>query len=368
MRVHIVCRQPDPTRILQRLANLLASGTGWTVGHDYDPAADLNYAFPYLDMRGNMPERVAALFTHREDIIPAKVALWRRCAEQAVLRITWASQYEADLAPHGPTRRILPPLDREHFSSGRERKPPGMQLRAGVSGYTYSGGRKGERLLAQTLQHGASQMFEWSGVGRGWPVPTRLVPYAELAAWYRSLDLYVCPSLIEGIPYGPLEALACGVPVVIPRGVGLLDDLPEMPGITRYTCGDVRDLAHRLATIKADIEAGDIDREALRAVTEPFTEEGWITGHLEAFADLAVAHQPARLTSGQRRGAGSSPACGGTCLAWPSLSLRIPRTPTRTCIPIERTATSAGVEPRRRCGSWPRRNGSRCSTWTRTPS
>lgn len=292
MKVHIVCHKPEGDRILQRLANLLASGTGWSLGPAFDPDADLNYAIPYLEVPNHTSTPVAALFTHREDVQPAKVVRWGRAAEQVGLRITWASQYERELGRYGPTRRILPPLDREHFSPREGGGTLRPTLRAGVSGFTYTAGRKGERLLAAVLETDAARGFEWSAIGRGWSLPTNLLPYGQLPEWYRSLDLYVCPSLIEGIPYGPLEALACGIPIVIPRGVGLLDELPELPGITRYSCGDAQDLERALAEAREGLSK-PIDRAALRAATDSYTEEGWITGHLEAFSSLSAQPQSA---------------------------------------------------------------------------
>lgn len=53
------------------------------------------------------------------------------------------------------------------------------------------------------------------------------VPTEEMADWYRVLDLYIAPQRWEGFGLTPIEAMACGVPVVATR-VGafetLLDD------------------------------------------------------------------------------------------------------------------------------------------------
>lgn len=40
------------------------------------------------------------------------------------------------------------------------------------------------------------------------------IAHADMPAYYNSLDLYVCPSAIEGTPNPVLEAMACGVPVI----------------------------------------------------------------------------------------------------------------------------------------------------------
>ncbi len=40
------------------------------------------------------------------------------------------------------------------------------------------------------------------------------VPHAEMPGYYNSIDLYVCPSKIEGTPNPVMEAMACGVPVI----------------------------------------------------------------------------------------------------------------------------------------------------------
>lgn len=49
------------------------------------------------------------------------------------------------------------------------------------------------------------------------------VPRARLAQLYRSSDAFVLPSLVEGFAQTPLEAMACGIPVIITPNMGVAD-------------------------------------------------------------------------------------------------------------------------------------------------
>lgn len=50
------------------------------------------------------------------------------------------------------------------------------------------------------------------------------VPVHEIADWYKVLDLFIAPQRWEGFGLTPLEAMACGVPVVATR-VGAFEEL-----------------------------------------------------------------------------------------------------------------------------------------------
>ena len=53
------------------------------------------------------------------------------------------------------------------------------------------------------------------------------VEHEDLPAWYRSADLVVCAPWYEPFGIVPLEAMACGVPVVATRVGGLIDTVVE---------------------------------------------------------------------------------------------------------------------------------------------
>ncbi|MDH4208791.1 MAG: glycosyltransferase family 4 protein [Anaerolineae bacterium] len=55
---------------------------------------------------------------------------------------------------------------------------------------------------------------------------TGYVPREELPLWYNAADLFVYPSLYEGFGLPPLEAMACGTPVVTSN----ISSLPEVVG------------------------------------------------------------------------------------------------------------------------------------------
>jgi hypothetical protein len=278
-------------RVIPRFARYLANALGWTVTAAPDPSADVIYLSGYFEsqMCKSWPAApVAAYFTHREEEPPKnrKAALFDAIGQRVQLRIVTAPMYERMLAGCGPTVRMMAPVERDRFVITRVIKS--RRMAAGLSGYTYRSKRKGEDLAKTMLGSKVGRSLEWRASGRGWPVQTRRYSWKEMPAFYQGLDILVCTSRVEGVPMPPLEALSCGVSVVIPRGVGMLDELPKLPGIHRYRRGDaaglVRALDKAVATRRSVLRGEG--REALRAATARYSVANWCEGHREVFAAL----------------------------------------------------------------------------------
>ncbi len=285
MNVNIVCRDIGEDKILPRLARTLAAGTGWSLSAQPDKFSDLNYFIVYIDYAERLTDwhatPIAAYFSHYEPDQPYK-KLWWNSAVQAVDICVITSSIAAEFIPLGKqVIKVTPPIDpqfrvREQYPTRMSRKP-----RIGFSGFVdRNSQRKGADLVAQ-LMHDLSDRYEFVASGAGWPCKSNLYRFAELPGFYNSLDVLVCTSSIEGIPMPPLEALACGVPVVIPHHVGLLDELEAMSGVWRYP-------ANSYDTLKASIEAAlstPYDSAALAESVLRFTADQWCFDHEQGFTE-----------------------------------------------------------------------------------
>ena len=270
------------------MARLLSDGLGWDVGaapvpDGYDAVHLMGY-FEAQILKEWPTVPVGAYFTHREEDNGGreKAALFDDVAARVDLRIATCRKYAEPLSVHGLTVQCAAPLERERFIPLP--KVRGAKPVVGFSGFTYMNHRKGEDLVQAIVASDLGSRVEWRASGRGWPVPTQSYTWAKMPEFYQGLDLLVVPSRVEGIPMPPLEALACGVPVVVPRDVGLLDELPNLPGIYRYDKGDPDSL---LGAFTEAIESlGSVDREALREATAPYSVERWCADHQAAYARL----------------------------------------------------------------------------------
>lgn len=295
MNIHIVAVEARPDHILTRLANVLVDYTGWSMSGKVNPKADLNYYFPYCSYSASdrAPGKTAAWFTHYDQGRTDKTTTWDTLAQSVDLRVTSARLYVGGLAKHGMTVLAPTPIDAVKF-----RPLPGQRMRSnypriGVSGFVYPGGRKGEKIVSALAASEAGKRCQWTASGQGWPIPCRLRDWATMEQFYQGLDFYFCPSTIEGIGYPVLESLACGVPVIIPRAVGVFDELPDVRGIYRYEAGNSDAAQDALETALADTQP--IDREALRAAVGKFTPRAWADAHLDAFE--TVLRGPAAMVS-----------------------------------------------------------------------
>ena len=287
LRVHIVCQNPTDDRIIPRMARVLRERLGWTLSAAPDKSCEAMYLSAYFEAQRLKPwpddVPVAAYFTHREEMPPGndKARVFERVGSQVQLRIVTCKLYGDQLSIHGPTAQVAAPLERDHFTLAKQTKHKRPVI--GFSGYTYRNQRKGEDLARGLTESDIAMRVEWRASGRGWPVTTHRFNWAEMPAFYQGLDVLVCPSRVEGIPMPPLEALACGVRIVIPRGVGMLDELPDVAGIYRFDRGDLPSLLEALE--RAAFPGEPVDREELRAVTEPYSIEAWCEDHERAFEE-----------------------------------------------------------------------------------
>ena len=281
MNIHIVAREDTSPVLARLLADL-----DYPHGPTPDPSADLNYFFPYLEWDCNWHATpVACLFSHFDRGRPEKEAHWQMAAQRCDLRTAWAWQYVLELEKHGPAVQVTPPLDRNKFAPDRKRQRGSIPV-VGVSGYVPLGGRKGEGLVLELVQSEFGHKLQVVASGCGWPCPTTEYPWEGLQSFYQGLDAYLCTAAIEGIPYPPLEAMACGIPVVIPRGVGLLDELPDLENLHRYQAGHFEDMCRALRAALTPPSSKGINVQSLRGATARFTKAAWQADHQDTFRGL----------------------------------------------------------------------------------
>ena len=96
------------------------------------------------------------------------------------------------------------------------------------------------------------------------------LPHDKMFAWLDGLDVYIQPSLQEGLPRAVVEAMSRGLPCLVSKTGGM----PELVGETAiFGRGDVRAIVKMLSdltpdrlceTAKANFErAKDFDKEKL---------------------------------------------------------------------------------------------------------
>lgn len=97
------------------------------------------------------------------------------------------------------------------------------------------------------------------------------IPQDELPLWYSAADLFVYPSLYEGFGLPPLEAMACGVPVIVSNS----SSLPEVVGEAGILVDpyDVDALAAAIVRVLRNRVLAEAMREAGLARARQFTWE-----------------------------------------------------------------------------------------------
>jgi glycosyltransferase involved in cell wall biosynthesis len=150
-------------------------------------------------------------------------------------------------------------------------------LTLGLAGRTYSGGRKGEALVAEIIKDSdLMDGVEIIATQPGWGVPVH--SERDMQNFYRRLDYLLVPSLIEGGPVPFMEALACGVPAIAPP-IGVI---PEFPHI-EYETGNVESLK---LVIQKEKERILTPREELARSMKPFNWDNWAQSHIRLFSQL----------------------------------------------------------------------------------
>jgi glycosyltransferase involved in cell wall biosynthesis len=112
------------------------------------------------------------------------------------------------------------------------------------------------------------------------------VPYSELPQKYQEADLFILPSLAEGMPLVVLEAMGTGLPIVVSRVQGIDELVADSVNGALFNPGDVDGLAHALIKL---INAGEDRIKMGKASVERVKPYDWkhiADAYLTLYADI----------------------------------------------------------------------------------
>ncbi len=120
-------------------------------------------------------------------------------------------------------------------------------------------------------------------------IVTGAVPHKDMPAYYSLMDVFVHPSLRDGMPNAVLEAMACGVPVVATPVGGVLDVVKDRENGMLVPVNDVEALCQAVETIVSDESLRNkLTQSARQIILEKFTLEKELDANLNVYRSLGV--------------------------------------------------------------------------------
>ena len=292
MNVHMVTywkgKRRNDGRPWPRFTRYLHDALGWTYDHHFDPKAGVNYvltsttgwrrwAHPWSHRSG----KLACRFGGRPEY-GLKARLWDEGMRAVDLRVTEAHQFADEFAEFGPSARLpFFAFERDLFTIGK--KPQNTKPTIGVAGFAAPRGM-GVEMAKHLAGYPDAQGWRIKAAGEHWPIPHKLYAYDKLPRFYQSLDVYLLARQGQSASTSVWQALACGVPVVIPRGVpAMSENLPSMSGIYWYDMGDFDEMVEQIQCCLD--ERGRHDREWMRSWTKEQTIEKFCAEHERVFEE-----------------------------------------------------------------------------------
>lgn len=219
----------------------------------YDAPIGFHHGYPFAAAANLAPHRVRVLSTQREGRCPAKWAAALRGLDLVVVPSEWSKGllrevYEGPIlvVHHGIDPAFVPGPARRDDGTFRVwtshsqqsdpwRKGEDLVVRAFARAFA---GDPSVRLVVNTqrsnelrrllVQHGIEAQAEFVEEWRQAP--------AQIAALIRGCDVGLFLPRAEGFGLLPLEAAACGLPLVAPRSTGLAEYLPFVAAEEVPTC------------------------------------------------------------------------------------------------------------------------------------
>ncbi len=115
------------------------------------------------------------------------------------------------------------------------------------------------------------------------------IPHKDLPAYYSLMDIFVHPSLRDGMPNAVLEAMACEVPVIATPVGGVMDVIEDGVNGFLVNVNDADGLAQKMAEVLSQPEKREsIARSGREAVLSQYTLEKELRANLNIYASLGV--------------------------------------------------------------------------------
>ena len=120
-------------------------------------------------------------------------------------------------------------------------------------------------------------------------VVTGFVSPNDLPAYYSLMDVFVQPSLRDGLPNALLEAMACGKAVIGSSVGGMLDVIIDCENGRLVSTNNVDELADTIDELLMDAnQRMKLGKEACQTIREKFTLQAEVDGNLEVYRRLGL--------------------------------------------------------------------------------